>query len=195
LDYVEDLWSSGDAEWSHGVPGTRPSPTGSYAVVRLHEALRNAWPLPGRRPGKAAPKSPGHKSAPNKSRISVSQSLDVTIQDLGSAPFVVDPPLGPKLFAFFLLLARRRESAGPSATNESRSLTTQELADASELDNDSVRTYVKRTNEAIQKAARLHGTHIGDLVQRVHLEEPIAQRRWALNVDAVDLHPSIRDRH
>jgi hypothetical protein len=184
LVHLDELWCEEHGEWSHGLPGARPSPSGSCAAVLAHEALKRAWPFD---PAKQVP-----SKRPRRRRTLVADPR-TSIQLNGSQVEVrfpgnevlADTKLPPALSLMFTHLCKRRVAGGSEETLEARTLSTGELADTLGVDPKTIRKYSDRINEYLRKDAARRERVVGDLVELQSTQPTLRERRWGLAAGVV----------
>jgi hypothetical protein len=182
ISYLTELWLPDEAEWSHGRPGARPSPSGSYAVVLAHNALRRAWPFDIDEALHGWRRRTAPAEAPPEVQIAVGADREITVTDLDGR-VKLTARLRPALHHLFMELAVRHEAGAAQATLDARSLSTEELALALEVTADTVRRNAQKVNVELRKAAESGGESVGDLIQLMSVTGDPGNRRWILAVD------------
>jgi hypothetical protein len=186
VDFLEDLWSEESIEWSHGQPGARPSPSGSYAVVTAYEAMSQAWPFDAQREilgvGRGSPATPAEPAGLN---VHIDAEHVITITDVNGMR--VEATLQPAHFRMFKLLAERHSRGADKEILEERSWDMNELARELDVNTETVRRYARAINRVFKDEARRERQTLGDLVQFMESERVPGERRPLINVDRVTL--------
>lgn len=184
LVHLDELWREEDGEWSHGLPGALPSPSGSCAAVLAHEALKRAWPF-----------DPTTHVLPKRVRRRRARVADPrTVIELRGSSVVVRSPrdevlaeaeLPPALGQMFTLLCERRIAGDSEETLEARTVSTGELADSLGVEPKTIRKYADRINKRLQKGAERVERVVGDLVELQSTPRALRDRRWGLAAGVV----------
>jgi hypothetical protein len=189
--HLDELWRVEDCEWAHGIPGARPSPSGSYAVVTAYEAMTKAWPFDAEREILRERSTRGRPAMAPETVVRVRADSGLVVTDLDGFSFDVGLP--PTELEIVRLLAVRHSQGAGEDTIEARSLDLRELAEHLALMTDSVRRYVQHVNQAIKERAEYHGRSIGDLLQIAKSSQGPSRRRALINVDRVTVEGQIRE--
>jgi hypothetical protein len=180
VHYMHELWSDEKAEWSHGRPGARVSPSGSYAVVMAHEALRRVWPFDAvlAIDGKSPAVQRWGRNEKAEVHVHVKHDGTFAINDLNGREVAEGVKLTKRLEPIFVALARRHHEGAAEDDLEARSRGLDELAEELNLAPDVLRRYLGRINDRIREYSE---GRMGDIVQ-------MQRRRCFINVDRVTLH-------
>jgi hypothetical protein len=183
--YLDSLWHESKRQWSHGVPGADPSPSGAYAVVAAYEAMANAWPFDVNR------EMLGEKAVPDEARASpeallrIGRNAATLVSDLDGSEITAN--LTPVQAQMMILLGKRRIEGAGIDELDAKSWDVLELAEEIEsgVDAATVERYVRKINENFKDVASSKRKDIGIVVQVQKSSTSLAGRRALVTVKNV----------